>query len=227
MKSQTEINKLKQQIISAGLQLLQQGLVSRTFGNVSLRLDHTYMLITPSGRKYDDLQIQDIVKVNYHNLDYEGEVKPSSELKLHAEIYKVRKEINAIIHTHQQNASTLAAAHHELPPIIDDQAQMIGPGVRLADYAASSSMQLVNNVIQALEGRMAALMANHGAVCIGRNIEEAFVVSQVLEKAAKAFIEASFLGGAKPIPNAEAIELHKEYLEKYSSQDTENKAKVN
>lgn len=225
MKSQNEINNLKQQIISAGLQLLKQGLVSRTFGNVSMRLDDKYMLITPSGRKYNDLQIHDIVMVNYHNYNYEGFVKPSSELKLHAEIYKVRKEINAVIHTHQQNASTLAAAHHELPPIIDDQAQIIGPGVRLATYAASSSMQLVTNVIQALEGRMAALMANHGAICIGRNVEEAFVVSQVLEKAAKAFIEASFLGGAKPIPNSEAILLHKEYLQKYSSQDTENKIK--
>lgn len=225
MKSQNEINNLKQQIISAGLQLLQQGLVSRTFGNVSIRIDDTYMLITPSGRKYEDLQIHDIVKVNYHNYNYEGVVKPSSELKLHAEIYNVRKEINAVIHTHQQNASTLAAAHHELPPIIDDQAQMIGPGVRLAAYAASSSMQLVTNVIHALEGRMAALMANHGAVCIGRNIEEAFVVSKILEKAAKAYIEASFLGGAKPIPDSEAIKLHKEYLEKYSTEDVENKAK--
>ncbi|PLX04138.1 MAG: class II aldolase family protein [Marinilabiliales bacterium] len=223
MNSEKEINNLKQQIISAGLQLLQQGLVSRTFGNVSIRIDDTYMLITPSGRKYDDLQAEDIIKLNFHNYEYEGIVKPSSELKLHAEIYKVRKEINAVIHTHQQNASTLAAAHHELPPIIDDQAQMIGPGVRLAEYAASSSTKLVRNVVEALYGRMAALMANHGAICIGRNIEEAFVVSQVLEKAAKAFIEASFIGGAKPIPNSEAIELHKEYLEKYSKEENRNK----
>lgn len=223
MESGNYIINLKEQIISAGIQLLQQGLVSRTFGNISLRVDATYMLITPSGRKYDELKKNDIVKVNYWNCDYEGQIKPSSEFKLHAEIYKVRKEINAVVHTHQQNASTLAAAHHELPPIIDDQAQMIGPGVRLAEYAASSSTKLVKNVVEALDGRMAALMANHGAICIGRNIEEAFVISQVLEKAAKAFIEASFIGGAKPIPHTEAIELHKEYLEKYSKEESKNK----
>jgi len=209
MKSGNYIINLKEQIISAGIQLLQQGLVSRTFGNISLRIDETYMLITPSGRKYDELKKNDIVKVNYWNCDYEGQIKPSSEFKLHAEIYKVRKEINAVVHTHQQNASTLAAAHHELPPIIDDQAQMIGPGVRLAEYAASSSTKLVKNVVEALDGRMA--------------IEEAFVISQVLEKAAKAFIEASFIGGAKPIPHTEAIELHKEYLEKYSKEESRNK----
>lgn len=218
MLAKKEIGVLKRDVIAAGLQLLQQGLVSRTFGNVSIRVDDTYMLITPSGRKYEDLQVGDIVMVNYHNYDYQGVVKPSSEFMLHAEIYKVREEINAVVHTHQQNASTLAASHHELPPIIDDQAQLIGPGVRVAEYAGSSSMQLVKNVVEALDGRMAALMANHGVVSIGRNLEEAFVVSQVLEKAAKAFIEASFLGGAKPIPHTEAIKLHEEYLEKYSKE---------
>ena len=217
------LNILKNQIIESGKKLLSEGLVSRTWGNVSIRVDGTYMLITPSGRTYNDLTLNDIVLVNYLTSKYEGTIKPSSEKGLHCEIYRTRKEINAIIHTHQMNASTVAAARREVPPILDDMAQIIGPSVRVADYALPSTKRIVTKTIKALKGRMAALMANHGAVCIGRDMEEAFVVCQVLEKACKAFIEAEFLGGAKGINIFEAHLMHQFYLLKYSSMAKKNR----
>ncbi len=217
------ISNLKQLIIDSGLRLLEEGLVTRTFGNVSIRLDESFMLITPSGRKYDDLKKNDIVKVNYFTLEFEGPIKPSSEFKLHAEIYKNRKEINSVIHTHQQNASTISATHNTLPPVLDDQAQLIGSDVRVAKYAHSSSDELVINVVEALKNRMAALIANHGAVCIGRDIEEAFVVSQILEKACKTYIEASFLGGAKSLDKFDAQKMHEDYLKNYSAEAGRNR----
>jgi L-fuculose-phosphate aldolase len=121
------------------------------------------------------------------------------------------------------NASTCAAARREVPPILDDMAQLIGTSVRVAPYALPSTSKIVKGTIRALKGRMAALMANHGAVCIGRDIDEAFVVCQVLEKACKAFIEAEFLGGAKGINKFEAYLMHQFYLRKYSAQDKTNK----
>lgn len=214
---------LKNQIIESGKKLLSEGLVSRTWGNVSIRVDQTYMLITPSGRTYNDLTPDDVVLVNYHTSKYEGTIKPSSEKGLHCEIYRTRKEINAVIHTHQMNASTVAAARREVPPILDDMAQIIGPSVRVADYALPSTQRIVTKTVKALKGRMAALMANHGAVCIGRDIEEAFVVCQVLEKACKAFIEAEFLGGAKGINFFEAHFMHQFYLRKYSAMAKKNR----
>ena len=217
------IGNLKLLIIEAGKKLLLEGLVTRTWGNVSIRVDQTFMLITPSGRTYNDLTANDIVLVNYHTLKYEGTIKPSSEKGLHCEIYRTRKEINAVIHTHQMNASTVAAARREVPPILDDMVQIIGPSVRVADYALPSTQRIVNKTVKALKGRMAALMANHGAVCIGRDIEEAFVVCQVLEKACKAFIEAEFLGGAKGINIFEAHIMHQFYLRKYSVMAKKNK----
>ncbi len=217
------IGNLKLLIIEAGKKLLSEGLVTRTWGNVSIRVDQTYMLITPSGRTYNDLTVNDIVLVNYHTLRYEGTIKPSSEKGLHCEIYRTRKEINAVIHTHQMNASTVAAARREVPPILDDMVQIIGPSVRVADYALPSTQRIVTKTVKALKGRMAALMANHGAVCIGRDIEEAFVVCQVLEKACKAFIEAEFLGGAKGINIFEAHIMHQFYLRKYSVMAKKNK----
>lgn len=218
-----QINKLKEEIIKGGERLLKEGLVARTWGNISLRVDDTYMLITPSGRPYEELSVDDIVLVDYHTAKYEGSIKPSSEKDLHCEIYKTRKNIMAVIHTHQMNASTVAAAQREVPPILDDMTQIIGPTVRVAEYALPSTRKITKKTVKALKGRNAALMANHGAVCVGRDLDEAFVVCQVLEKACKAFIEAEFLGGAKSINKFEAHLMHQIYLKKYSKAATKNK----
>ncbi len=224
MKSNMEnIDHIKKQILAGGERLLKEGLVARTWGNISIRVDDSHMLITPSGRPYEELTGDDIVMVNYHTSKYEGSVKPSSEKELHCEIYRTRKEVHAVIHTHQMNASTVAAARREVPPILDDMAQIIGPSVRVADYALPSTKKITKKTVKALKGRNAALMANHGAVCIGRDLEEAFVVCQVLEKACKAFIEAEFLGGAKSINKFEASLMHQFYLRKYSASAKKNK----
>lgn len=210
--------KAREIVCEAGKRLLREGLVARTWGNVSVRLKKDFMIVTPGGLEYEDLTPEDMVKVNIKTLSYEGSIRPSSEKNLHARIYRERKNINAVIHTHQQNASTLAAARRTLPPVLDDMAQIVGPDVRVADYAPSSSKAIVKNTVKALRGRMAAFMANHGAVCIGRDIDEAFVVAQVLEKACKTYIEAEFIGGAKKIGKFDALFMHQYYLRKYSRQ---------
>ena len=214
---------MRRQVIEGGLRLLKEGLVARTWGNISIRVDDTHMLITPSGRTYEELESKDIVLVNYHTSEHEGPVKPSSEKELHCEIYRTRKKVHAVIHTHQMNASTVAAAQREVPPILDDMTQIIGPTVRVAEYALPSTKKITKKTVKALKGRNAALMANHGAVCVGRDLEEAFVVCQVLEKACKAFIEAEFLGGAKSINKFEAHLMHQLYIKKYSKQADKNK----
>ena len=214
-----EIQYLKQreELIKAGLKLLEQGLVSRTWGNISVKVNDSEMLVTPSGKMYDEVSPEDMVLVNFVKDSYDKSgIKPSSEYKMHSGIYIDRKEINAIIHTHQMNASTCSAARREVPPVLDDLAQIIGPGVRCAEYALPSTKKMMKAVVKALKGRNAALMANHGAVCVGRDLDEAFVVCQVLEKGCKAFIEAEFLGGAKSINKFEAWVMHQVYLKKYS-----------
>ncbi|MDO8951564.1 MAG: class II aldolase/adducin family protein [Draconibacterium sp.] len=206
----------REQLVQAGLRLLHEGLVSRTWGNISIKVNDSEMLVTPSGKFYDEVTPQDMVLVNFKTNEYKSEIKPSSEFKMHSGIYIDRKDVNAIIHTHQMNASTCAAARREVPPVLDDLAQIIGPSVRVAEYALPSTNKIVKATVKALKGRNAALMANHGAVCVGRDLDEAFVVCQVLEKGCKAFIEAEFLGGAKHINKFEAWAMHQFYLRKYS-----------
>ena len=215
--------KQKEIVCQGGQTLLKRGLVEGTWGNCSLKINEHLMAITPSGRRYEDMTPSDIVIMDYHSLEVKGDNKPSSEKKLHARIYQTRKEVNAIIHTHQPHASTVAAARRDLPPILDDQAQILGPNVKCADYALPNTKKIVNTTVKALKGRYAALMANHGAITLGRNMEEAITAALVLEKACKAFIEAEFIGGAKPINPIEAWMMHKVYLFLYSRKKEKKK----
>ncbi len=210
-------------VCDAGKKLMERGLVEGTWGNCSLRIDHRLMAVTPSGRRYEDMTPEDIVVMDYDTLEVFGDLKPSSEKKVHAQIYKTRKEVGAVIHTHQPCASTLAAARREIPPILDDQAQILGPSVRCADYALPNTQKLVRTTVKALRGRYAALMANHGAITLGRTMEEAIVAALVLEKVCKTFIEAEFIGGARPIHKIEAWMMHKVYLYLYSRKKHENR----
>ena len=174
---------------------MEEGLVAGTWGNISLRLSVGEMAITPSGFDYLTMRAGDIVIVDLRTGEARGG-KPSTEKKLHAEIYRNRPEINAVIHTHSMSASTVAAARREVPPILDDLAQIVGPSLRVADYALPGTGKMSRTVLRALRGRMAALMANHGAVALGRTLEEALLCARIVEKGCRAFIEAEFLGGA-------------------------------
>ncbi|HAK46612.1 MAG TPA: class II aldolase family protein [Spirochaeta sp.] len=199
----------------AGLRLVKAGLTAGTWGNISVRIDDKLMAITPSGGEYVSMRPEDITIMNYHDGSYEGK-KPSSEKSLHAAVYVSRRDIHAVVHTHSTNASVVASARREVPPVLDDLAQIIGPTVRCADYALPSTKKIVKTTMKALKGRMAALMANHGAICLGRDVEEVFTCCEVLEKGCKTFIEAEFWGGAKGINKFEAALMHQIYLKKYS-----------
>ncbi|UBM62218.1 class II aldolase/adducin family protein [Candidatus Sulfidibacterium hydrothermale] len=214
---------LRKKIIDAGIRLVNEHLVTRSWGNISVRVNDDEMLITPSGRTYESLKPEEIVLMNYHTFDYEGKIQPSSEFYLHAFVYQQRKEINAVIHTHQMNATTVAVARREVPPIIDDMVQIIGPSVRVSKYTIAGTKKFARNAVKALKGRQAALLANHGAVCVGRDLDEAFIVAEVLEKACKAFIEAEFLGGSHAISRVTAKLMHEVYLRKYSRLKDKNK----
>ena len=219
-------HKARSMVVNAGKRIVGTGLAAGTWGNVSIRIDDEHMLITPSGMDYSHIRADDIVLVDIHSLESTGKHAPSSETPMHAAIYRKRNEINGIIHTHPQYGCTVAAARTEVPPILDDLAQLIGPSLRVADHAHPGSDKMVRVVTEALEGRNACLLANHGVVCLGRTLDEAFTVSLVVEKACKAYIDAIPLGGAVPFTYDEALEMHKMYMETYSVKDLQEKKKL-
>jgi L-fuculose-phosphate aldolase len=205
----------KQEVLKAAQQMSQKGFVVGTSGNVSLHFKDSegrdLVAITPSGRDYDTMKPNDIVMVDLEGQHVEGELTPSIETMLHTGIYKVRKKVNAIIHTHPIYGSIIAVAGLEIPAILDDQVTQIGGEIRVAPYALSGSPEMTGNVIAALGPRNAVLLANHGAISVGRNMREAFTMCQLLEKTARIYVFALGLGKVNLVP-ADAAEVEKAYF---------------
>jgi L-fuculose-phosphate aldolase len=186
-----DLQELKTKVCDAGKMLLKEGLVARTWGNVSIKVNDTQMVITPSGRKYDELTPNEMVLVDIYTLKYEGNLKPSSELKLHCQIYKTKPEIGAVIHTHQMFGSIVAAAQVDVQ-VLDENHQNIlgGKMIKAAPYALPNTKKITMATAKAIENSNAALMSNHGVVCIGKDLEHVFDVARTLEKACELFIES-------------------------------------
>ncbi len=183
-------SKLRQQVVDAGMRLLNSNLVQGTWGNISVRLDDTYMLITPSGLDYLSLRSEDIVKVNIDTMEYQGSLKPSGERDIHAMLLRSRKDIDVVMHSHPNECSAFAAAGKELPAENAEMERYVKGNARVSDYALPSTKSLAKATVAAIEGRNACFMANHGMLAIGKSFDDAFECCRVLEKSAGAFLDA-------------------------------------
>jgi L-fuculose-phosphate aldolase len=205
----------KRDVLEAAQHMARKGLVVGTSGNVSMRIEEStgreLLAITPSGRYYDSLGINDIVVLDFEGNRVEGELSASIESMLHIGIYRARRKVNAIVHTHAACGSAFAVAGLAIPAILDDQVTYIGGEIEVADYALPGSPELVQNVLSALGARNAVLMANHGALSVGSDMREAFDACELLEKAAMTYIWATVLGKVNPLP-AEAAEVEKAFF---------------
>ncbi len=205
-----EINEAKDLVIKAGKELLESGLIARTWGNISARISDTQFVITPSGKAYDGLTRDDIVVVSIEDLKYSGNVKPSSEKGVHAECYRLRPEVNFVIHTHQTNASALSILGTDIVPdakVSDDDKKILGYKIPCAKYGLSSTKTLKNAVADAVEKNPKCpqvLMKYHGAVCMGTDYDEAFNVAHTLERVA-GVIYADYVGEELASATAENV----------------------
>ncbi|NLY76904.1 MAG: class II aldolase/adducin family protein [Tissierellia bacterium] len=184
-----DIEIAKDQVVKAGKMLIERGLIARTWGNISCRVSDKQFVITPSGKAYDTLRLNDIVLVNIEDLSYPGDVKPSSEKGIHAEAYKHRPDINFVIHTHQVNASIVSTLDLGALPL-NEKYSIIGSDIPIAKYALPGTKKLRKNISHELTSTnsKAIIMAKHGALCLGEDLKEAFMVASELEKACEDFL---------------------------------------
>lgn len=210
-----KVRLMQIEVCDTAKSMYHSGLVAGTWGNISARVDEDYMVITPSGMDYERLCAEEMVLVNMNTLEYEGGLKPSIESVVHAAVYKDRPEINGIMHTHSTYALTVATARKPIPPICDDQVQILGGEVRLAAYTMPGTEEMAREVVRALKERTGALLANHGAITVGRTLAEAYVGSQVLEKAAMVYINCQSIGGPVEISQEDIDFFHDFFMNKY------------
>jgi len=183
---------LREQIVAACKRLDSSGLNRGTSGNVSCR-EGEHFLITPTGVPVDEITPSKIV-----SLDFEGKVmgpgKPSSEWQFHSAIFKARPEINAVVHTHAPHATALACLREDLPPFHYMIAIAGGDSVRCAPYALFGTDTLSQHAVTALADRKACLLANHGMITLGRNLDEAMAVAIELESLCQQYLIARQVG---------------------------------
>jgi len=195
--------------------MYHSGLVAGTWGNLSVRIDEDYMVVTPSGMNYDALNAEDMVIMNMHDYSYRGSLKPSIEYFMHAALLLDNPTANAVVHTHSTYALMMASARKPIPPVCDDQVQILGGDVRVAEYALPGTIEMARTVTEHMRGRAGVLIPNHGAVTLGRSLDEALIGSQVLEKAAQVYIGTLALGGPVLLSQEDVEAMHDFFTNKY------------
>ncbi len=206
----------RKKVIEKGIEILATNLTVGTWGNISCRISgENYIAITPTGMNYDDLEPEDIVIMDLEGNIINGIRKPSIEVPLHLSIYQAREDAKAIVHTHSAYATAMAVARKEIPGAIEDLVQIAGGNVRVNEYALPGTEQLGINTVKALEGRNAVLLANHGMLGVGRDLDEALKVCQVVEKSAKIVLLAQMMGGAIELSQGDIDGMRNFYLKGY------------
>ncbi|SHF31595.1 class II aldolase/adducin family protein [Desulforamulus putei] len=210
------IETAKEKVTELGKKMLTAGLVAGTWGNISaLVREAGVVVITPSGMDYTRLQAADMVVLDLNGRVIDGHRRPSSEAPLHLAIYRAREDVAGIVHTHSEVASAFAVVRQPIQPVVEDAAMLVGGAVEVALYALPGTDELAQNVVAALGQRYAVLMANHGLVGVGRSVEEAFTVCQVVEKCARIYAWSKTIGQPVVIPEQDVLLLGRAYRNAY------------
>ncbi|HNZ12824.1 MAG TPA: class II aldolase/adducin family protein [Anaerolineaceae bacterium] len=188
----TMFEDAKIQVVNAAQLLTRKGFLSATGGNLSVRIaGQKAFAITPSNYDYMKMVPEDICVLDFDLHPLAGERKPSVESGMHGAIYQARGDVNAIIHTHQVYPSTLAILNLPIPALFDEQVRFLGRSVDVIPYAPSGTGMLKNTVARHVSNHNNAyIMANHGALLFGHDLERAMHNVEVLEKCALAYLLA-------------------------------------
>lgn len=206
-----DMTELRRQVLSCAQQSYAEGLFAGTSGNLSARDPESGLIaITPTSVPYPTMTVEDIVV-----MDADGSVvgrgKPSSEWPLHAALYRAMPEVHAVVHTHSPCATGFAVVQRPIPVILIEMIYFLHSAVPVAAYARPGSPQVGENCVKALldSGATACLMANHGVVAVGGDLDQAHIRAVYVEDAAKICRNAMMVGEPVLIPVEEQNEMRR------------------
>lgn len=186
--------QLRQQLLACVREMAQAGLNRGTSGNCSVRLpDGTGFLVTPSGVPVRELSEDSMVRMGFDG-NAKSSGRPSSEWRFHRDILVARPEMHSVVHVHSAYATTLACLRRELPPFHYMIAATGGDTLRCASYALFGTQALSDAALQALHDRKACLLANHGMIALGRDLDDAFAVAVEVESLCEQYLRALQVG---------------------------------
>jgi L-fuculose-phosphate aldolase len=192
---------LRNEIIACCLKMNEIGINQGTSGNISARWQ-TGFLITPTGTPYEQLEPDDIVFMDMDG-NHDDDKRPSSEWRFHLDIHKYREDVEAVVHTHSMYATAMAIKGLHIPALHYMVAAAGGPNVRCAPYATFGTQQLSQNALQALEGRSACLLGNHGVIATGSSLYKALWLAKEVEVLAQQYFLTMQMGGPNLLSDEE------------------------
>lgn len=198
---------LKSELIYYSGLCYANGFVAATDGNLSIRTKKNYILTTASEVCKGLVGEKDLVKITFDGKVIEGNKKPSTELKLHEFIYKSRKDVNAVVHTHPKFASAFAAAGIALDKVVFPEIFLKLKKIPLAKYATPSTDEVPLSIRDLVNEYNAILLANHGLVTYGKSLEEAYFLTEKVEQFAEISFYARMLGGENQLNNEQIKKL--------------------
>ena len=195
-----EEHKLRQEMVETCRAMDARGINQGTAGNLSLRYGAGF-LITPSSMPYDIMQAEDIVEMGWDGT-YVGR-RPSSEWRFHRDILKTRTDMNVVLHCHSLYATSVACHHRTIPAFHYMVGVMGGTTLRCARYATYGTQALSDAAIEALEGRKACLLGQHGQIALGKTLNAALWMAIEVETLARMYQQALVLGEPPVLPDDE------------------------
>ncbi|HHV62470.1 MAG TPA: class II aldolase/adducin family protein [Firmicutes bacterium] len=203
------VNEMRKLLADTMHRMYEHGFVVAAEGNISVRLLNNQVLITPSGLDKATVSPEDMVRIDLDGNVIEGNHKPSSELHMHLAAYKLRPDVNAVVHGHPPFSTGFAAAHISLPSSILPEVTALLGDIPVVEYGTPSCEELAKKVEPYLPSYDCFLLENHGVLTLGKNLQHAFHRLEILENSAKVTLIARLLGGEKLLPQAEVEKLRK------------------
>lgn len=214
------LEELRKEVWRMNLELPKNRLVTMTSGNVSARDKETnYVIIKPSGVSYHDLKPSHMVVIDLEGKVIEGVLKPSVDTPTHLYIYQHRDDVNGVVHTHSNYASSFAVLGRPIPVYLTAMADEFGGPIPVGDYAQIGGEQIGKEIIRSIGDSPAVLMKNHGVFTIGSSARAAVKTAVMLEDIAKTIFLALLQGTADEIPVEEVKRAHKAYKERYGQKE--------
>jgi len=210
------LERLKEELVQLHLELPKNHLVVWTSGNISGRDPQTgFVVIKPSGIRYEELTSEDMVVVDLDGKVVEGQHKPSSDTFAHVYVYRHRPEVNGVVHTHSTFATAWAAAGRSIPPVLTAICDEFGGPIPVGAYAKIGGDEIGQEIVRSIGNNPAILMKNHGVFTIGKTPEAAVKAAVMVEDVARTVFYALQLGPLDEIPAEEVARAHRRYLEEY------------
>lgn len=192
-----KIIELKTKVLQLAKRCYDEKLMAGTSGNLSALSDDGKIVITPGSVDYYGMTEDDIMVIDLNGAIIEGPHKPSSEWRMHAEIYSHLPHVKAVVHTHSPYATSFAVTGEPVPVILIEMVPFIGGDMPVSEYACTGTKEVGENAVKSLRNRNACLMQNHGVLAVGADLQQAYIRATYAEDAAKIYHMAKTAG--KPI----------------------------